>query len=162
MDITQRGEIYGIGQGDDFYGIWDLRAEGAPVNRYPKTPEGWQGAWERWRELEGGHGRPGWRATSAGMVLLHMLIGLVIGIAASIFAGVILGAAGRDLEGVDSDGQAQLGLVAILQWILTLAAWMLFVYLPTRAAVRWVSFLALLFAAIGLTVGVGFAFLPEA
>jgi len=160
MDITQRGEIYGIGQGEDFYGIWDLRAEGAPVNRYPKTPEGWQGAWERWRELEGEFGRPPWRRPSLGMILLHTVIGLTFGFLSLALAGVVLGAAGREIS--DTDAQTQIGLVGLLQWILTLTGWLLFVYLKARPPARWIIFLGLFLAGMAVTVGVGFSILPEA
>jgi hypothetical protein len=53
VTISYRGASYAIGQGQDFYGIW---IAGAPrsqqFERWPKTPEGWHGAWSRFTGIE--------------------------------------------------------------------------------------------------------------
>jgi hypothetical protein len=46
------GPAYALGSGDGFYGIWDARAPGPPVERFTLDASGWAQAWERFRRLE--------------------------------------------------------------------------------------------------------------
>lgn len=46
------GSRFTLGFGADFYGIWDLRGRGAPVERFPATREGRADAVARYVELE--------------------------------------------------------------------------------------------------------------
>jgi hypothetical protein len=53
MSIAYRGANYAIGQGPQFYGIWHATApQGAPLEWWPLTPEGWTGAWSRFASIE--------------------------------------------------------------------------------------------------------------
>ena len=53
VTISYRGAHYEIGRGENFYGIWVADAPGAqPSERWPETPEGWQGAWTRFTGIE--------------------------------------------------------------------------------------------------------------
>jgi hypothetical protein len=53
MSIAYRGASYAIGQGPQFYGIWHATApQGAPLEWWPLTPEGWTGAWSRFASIE--------------------------------------------------------------------------------------------------------------
>ena len=51
--ISYRGASYEIGRGPDFYGIWAAGApRSQPAERWPRTPEGWYGAWARFAGIE--------------------------------------------------------------------------------------------------------------
>ncbi len=51
--ISHRGARYAIGQGPQFYGIWDATAPHAqPLEWWYKTPEGWAAAWTRFTSVE--------------------------------------------------------------------------------------------------------------
>jgi hypothetical protein len=51
--ISHRGEKYEIGRGKRFYGIWAVGAPyDAPVDRWPKTQDGWGQAWMRFIAIE--------------------------------------------------------------------------------------------------------------
>jgi len=53
VTISYRGAHYEIGRGESFYGIWVAGAlDPQPSERWPETPEGWQGAWTRFTGLE--------------------------------------------------------------------------------------------------------------
>ena len=53
MSIAYRGANYALGQGPQFYGIWHATApQGAPLEWWPLTPEGWTGAWSRFASIE--------------------------------------------------------------------------------------------------------------
>ena len=53
VTISYRGASYEIGRGQDFYGIWAAGAPRShPFERWPKTPEGWYGAWSRFTAIE--------------------------------------------------------------------------------------------------------------
>jgi hypothetical protein len=53
VTITNKGRRYVIGHGADFYGVWSRERRGAPVASFPRTEEGWQGAWLHFTTLEG-------------------------------------------------------------------------------------------------------------
>ncbi len=51
--ISHRGARYAIGQGPQFYGIWDVTAlKSQPLEWWHKTPEGWAAAWTRFTAVE--------------------------------------------------------------------------------------------------------------
>ncbi len=51
--ISHRGARYAIGQGPQFYGIWDVTApHSQPLEWWHKTPEGWAAAWTRFASIE--------------------------------------------------------------------------------------------------------------
>lgn len=133
--ISHRGNVYGVGQGEDHYGVWDLRAGGDPVARYEMTPEGWIQAWSRYQELER-LWTPGWRSPGVGWILLHLLIALAIWF---LVTSVTLVA----VEGVDrpepSDAAAIAALVGLIPGV---AGWFLFVYLSRSLGIRWLALLA--------------------
>ena len=53
VSIAYRGAHYAIGQGPQFYGIWHAAApQSQPVEWWPRTPEGWSGAWSRFASIE--------------------------------------------------------------------------------------------------------------
>jgi hypothetical protein len=53
VSIAYRGANYAIGQGPQFYGIWHAAApQGAPLEWWPLTPEGWTAGWSRFASVE--------------------------------------------------------------------------------------------------------------
>ena len=46
LTFSHEGPRYLLGYTAQYYGIWDKRAPGPPINRYPRTDQGWQQAWE--------------------------------------------------------------------------------------------------------------------
>ena len=53
VSIAYRGANYAIGQGPQFYGIWHAAAaQGAPLEWWPLTPEGWTAAWSRFASID--------------------------------------------------------------------------------------------------------------
>lgn len=53
VTISHRGARYEIGRGPGFYGIWPAGVPQAqPFEWWPETPEGWDGAWTRFSEIE--------------------------------------------------------------------------------------------------------------
>jgi hypothetical protein len=53
VSIAYRGANYAIGQGPQFYGLWHAAApQGAPLEWWPLSPEGWTGAWARFATIE--------------------------------------------------------------------------------------------------------------
>jgi len=52
LSMASEGIRYVIGQGVDFWGIWDKKAPGPPIERFPGGGEGAQQAWTRFRKLD--------------------------------------------------------------------------------------------------------------
>jgi len=52
MQFSHSGFRYLLGYGIDFFGIWDRERPGGPVQRYPRTDEGWASAWRAFVDLE--------------------------------------------------------------------------------------------------------------
>jgi hypothetical protein len=154
--ISHRGDAYGVGRDEGYYGVWDLRAGGEPVASYELTPEGWVAAWERYRELEGGFGVPRWRSTGPGWVLLHLLIGLAFWFLAAVLAVIVLEALGRDIDD-ETTGLAALG--ALLP---VLVGWYLFVYLPISKAVRGLVLVLTVLVGAGIVFLAGYVGQPTA
>jgi uncharacterized RDD family membrane protein YckC len=52
LQFSHSGSRYLLGFGQEFFGIWDREAPGEPVERFPRTDEGWREAWLRYTSLE--------------------------------------------------------------------------------------------------------------
>lgn len=104
LQFTHSGARYLLGYGHDFFGIWDRRAPGGPVARFPRTDEGWRDAWQRFAAWEphraevGLTSRPA--AAVAGMAGAHAptavqrtnglaVASLVLGIVGFLFFGIV-------------------------------------------------------------------------
>lgn len=51
-EFTHSGERYLLGYTDDFFGIWDRQSPAAPMERFARSDDGWQQAWERYAAVE--------------------------------------------------------------------------------------------------------------
>jgi hypothetical protein len=49
---THTGTRYLLGYGATFFGIWDRQSPGEPVERFPRTDDGWGQAWRRYTQIE--------------------------------------------------------------------------------------------------------------
>ncbi len=97
--VSHRGARYEIGRGHGFYGIWPAGPAGfQPIEWWPETAEGWNGAWSRFSEIEsrrairpvgqsGGSGEPpspdlpAGQARRAIVASALLAIGVAVGIA---------------------------------------------------------------------------------
>jgi hypothetical protein len=53
VTISYRGASYELGGGQDFFAIWRAGApRPEPLERWPRTPEGWSAAWARFASIE--------------------------------------------------------------------------------------------------------------
>jgi hypothetical protein len=52
LQYTHSGQRYLLGYGADFFGIWDRGNLGVPVQRYPRTDDGWRAAWQQFATWE--------------------------------------------------------------------------------------------------------------
>jgi hypothetical protein len=52
--MDYQGSRYGVGRTRDAYAIWDLSRGGAAFETHPLSEDGWQIAWHRYQQLEGG------------------------------------------------------------------------------------------------------------
>jgi hypothetical protein len=52
VQYTHSGTRYLLGYGRSFFGIWDRQNPTAPVERFPRTDEGWEQAWRRYTQIE--------------------------------------------------------------------------------------------------------------
>jgi hypothetical protein len=52
MQYTHSGQRFLLGYGSDFFGIWDRGNLSQPVQRYPRTDEGWRTAWQQFATWE--------------------------------------------------------------------------------------------------------------
>ena len=50
--FSHSGYRYILGFGADFFGIWDREVAGGPLQRYPRTDQGWSEAWRSFTALE--------------------------------------------------------------------------------------------------------------
>jgi len=50
--FTHSGEQYLLGYGRDFFGIWDRRSPAMPIERFPRSDDGWGQAWQRYAAIE--------------------------------------------------------------------------------------------------------------
>src|SRR5207302_11516890 len=46
LTFSHEGPRYLLGYTPQYYGIWDKQTPGPPTNRFPRTDQGWQQAWE--------------------------------------------------------------------------------------------------------------------
>ena len=56
---THTGTRYLLGYGASFFGIWDRQSPGEPVERFPRTDEGWGQAWRRYTQIESNYAEIG-------------------------------------------------------------------------------------------------------
>jgi hypothetical protein len=76
LQFSHSGQRYLLGYGQAFFGIWDRQMPGSPVQRFPRTDEGWRQAWLEYAAKEphniavglGGTGTPSPMAGSPGVV----------------------------------------------------------------------------------------------
>jgi hypothetical protein len=52
MQYTHSGSRYLLGYGRTFFGIWDRQHPAGPVERFPRTDDGWVQAWRRYTDIE--------------------------------------------------------------------------------------------------------------
>lgn len=53
--FTHSGHRYVLGYGSDFFGVWARDVPGGPVQRFPRTDDGWARAWVAYEDLEPGN-----------------------------------------------------------------------------------------------------------
>ena len=56
LTFSHEGPRYILGYSSDYFGMWDKAAPGPPVQRFPRTEQGWQMAWEAFMRSEMGAG----------------------------------------------------------------------------------------------------------
>jgi hypothetical protein len=54
IQFSYTGQRFVLGYGGDFYGIWDRLAPGGPIQRFPRTDDGWRAAWLQYSSWEPG------------------------------------------------------------------------------------------------------------
>lgn len=52
VEFTHTGERYVLGYTRDHFAIWDRRTPDEPIERFPRTDEGWRAAWQRYVAIE--------------------------------------------------------------------------------------------------------------
>jgi hypothetical protein len=52
QQYTHSGTRYLLGYGRSFFGIWDRQNPATPVERFPRTDDGWAQAWRRYTQIE--------------------------------------------------------------------------------------------------------------
>jgi hypothetical protein len=52
VTYTHTGSRYLLGYGSSFFGIWDRQSPAEPVERFPRTDDGWGQAWRRYTQIE--------------------------------------------------------------------------------------------------------------
>ena len=52
VQYTHTGTRYLLGYGRTFFGIWDRQNPASPVERFPRTDDGWGQAWRRYTQIE--------------------------------------------------------------------------------------------------------------
>ena len=52
LQYTHTGTRYLLGYGQTFFGIWDRQNPTAPVERFPRSDDGWGQAWRRYTQIE--------------------------------------------------------------------------------------------------------------
>ena len=56
LTFSHEGARYLLGYTAQYYGIWDKQAPGPPAQRFARTDQGWQQAWEAFIRQEMGQG----------------------------------------------------------------------------------------------------------
>lgn len=52
IEFTHTGSRYLLGYGGDYFGIWDRNAPQQPIERFPRSDDGWGSAWARYSSME--------------------------------------------------------------------------------------------------------------
>ena len=52
QQFSHSGARYLLGYGADFFGIWDRNLAGGPLQRFPRTDDGWRAAWAAYSAME--------------------------------------------------------------------------------------------------------------
>ena len=52
LQYTHSGSRYLLGFGQTFFGIWDRQNPAMPVERFPRSDDGWAQAWRRYTQIE--------------------------------------------------------------------------------------------------------------
>jgi hypothetical protein len=52
LKYTHSGSRYLLGYGQSFFGIWDRQTPTLPMERFPRTDDGWAQAWQRYTQIE--------------------------------------------------------------------------------------------------------------
>jgi len=52
LQYTHSGTRYLLGYGQSFFGIWDRQNAAQPVERFPRSDDGWAQAWRRYTQIE--------------------------------------------------------------------------------------------------------------
>jgi len=52
LQYTHTGARYLLGYGQTFFGIWDRQNPTSPVERFPRSDDGWGQAWRRYTQIE--------------------------------------------------------------------------------------------------------------
>ena len=52
LKYTHSGSRYLLGYGQSFFGIWDRQTPTMPMERFPRTDDGWAQAWQRYTAIE--------------------------------------------------------------------------------------------------------------
>jgi hypothetical protein len=52
IEFTHTGSRYLLGYGADYFGIWDRNAPQQPIERFPRSDDGWGTAWARYSTIE--------------------------------------------------------------------------------------------------------------
>ncbi|MGZ4150647.1 MAG: hypothetical protein ACXVQJ_11435 [Actinomycetota bacterium] len=52
IKYTHSGYRHVLGYSADYFGIWDRQSPSAPVERFPRTDEGWREAWMKFASME--------------------------------------------------------------------------------------------------------------
>jgi hypothetical protein len=52
LQYTHSGSRYLLGYGQTFFGIWDRQNPTMPVERFPRSDDGWAQAWHRYTQIE--------------------------------------------------------------------------------------------------------------
>jgi len=52
LQYTHSGSRYLLGYGQTFFGIWDRQNPATPIERFPRSDDGWAQAWRRYTQIE--------------------------------------------------------------------------------------------------------------
>jgi len=52
IEFTHTGSRFLLGYGGDYFGIWDRNAPQQPIERFPRSDDGWGSAWARYSSME--------------------------------------------------------------------------------------------------------------
>jgi Domain of unknown function (DUF4190)/zinc-ribbon domain len=148
LQYSHSGRRFLLGYGTGFFGIWDRERPGGPIERFPRSDEGWASAWTRFVTLEPASTEVGISPSSSGPTTAVATAGapprangmatasLVLGIA-GIFLGILsvvavaLGYAARrqiDASGGSQGGRGMAVAGIVLGWI-GVALWIVWVFL---------------------------------